>query len=185
MIIADPPRCGLAGIVLRPLARTDIDAWHTYLSIPEVTEHTSWSLQGPETLEVLFDQYESPAPHSALRFAIIDERRECLAGTIGLHSRSSADRRAELAYDLSPLYWGRAIATAVCAAVTLWAYAALDLQRVQATVLETNMRSERVLRRCGFAFEGLLRGYRLVRGRPGNFRMYARLAGDSGEPATS
>ena len=111
---------------------------------------------------------------SALRFAIVAERRAALAGTIGLHSISSADRRGEIACDLAPPYWGRGIATAV----TRWSFATLALQRVQATVLATNMRSERVLERCGFACEGLLRGYRRVRGRPGDFKMFARLAGE-------
>jgi RimJ/RimL family protein N-acetyltransferase len=59
--------------------------------------------------------------------------------------------------------------------VTQWSYRALNLLRVQATVLETNRSSERVLQKCGFAYEGLLRSYRMVRGRPGNFKMYSRL----------
>lgn len=85
---------------------------------------------------------------------------------------------AELAYDLSPAYWGRDIATAICKMVTLWSYEALHLQRVQATILETNTRSERVLQKSGFVYEGFLRSYRRIRGVPGNFKMYSRLATD-------
>ena len=183
MIIGAPPQSGLAGFALRPLRRADVAEWYAYLSIPEVIEHTSWDLRGYEDLEECVRQYEAPDPQSALRFAIVDECRAGLAGTIGFHSVSRTHRSAELAYDLAPRYWGRGIATAVCAAVTGWSYAALGLQRVQATVLETNTRSERVLRNCGFSYEGLLRAYRLVRGVPGNFKMYARLAGDPREPA--
>ena len=50
-------------------------------------------------------------------------------------------------------------------------------------MLETNGRSERVLIKCGFAYEGLLRAYRQVRGRAGNFKMYARLAEDTADAA--
>lgn len=178
-----PPECPLDGIILRPLERVDVSDWYAFLSLPEVIEHTSWDLRGPEALEALVRQYESPEPGSAARFAIVDQGRACLAGTIGLHSVSGTDHRAELAYELSPLYWGRGIATAVCAAVTVWSFEALALRRVQATVLETNTRSERVLRRCGFAYEGLLHAYRQVRGSPGNFKMYARLA--AGRPESS
>jgi ribosomal-protein-alanine N-acetyltransferase len=183
MIIEAPPRCGLAGFALRPLRRADVAEWYAYLSIPEVIEHTSWDLRGPEDLERLVRRYEAPDPQSDIRFAIVEEGGGCLAGTIGFHSTSATHCSAELAYDLSPRYWGRGIATAVCAAVTGWSYGALGLQRVQATVLESNLRSERVLRRCGFSYEGLLRAYRLVRGLPGNFKMYARLAGDPRERA--
>ena len=70
----------------------------------------------------------------------------------------------------------------MCAAVSGRSYGALGLQRVPATVLETNIRSERVARNCGFAYAGLLRASRRVRGVPGNFKAYARLAGDPGDP---
>jgi RimJ/RimL family protein N-acetyltransferase len=39
------------------------------------------------------------------------------------------------------------------------------------------MRSLRVLERCAFEREGYLRSYRQIRGRSGNFWLYARLAG--------
>jgi ribosomal-protein-alanine N-acetyltransferase len=60
--------------------------------------------------------------------------------------------------------------------LTEWALTHAGLLRVQATVLTTNTRSVRVLERCGFDREGLLRRYRLVRGAPGDFWMYSRLA---------
>lgn len=49
----------------------------------------------------------------------------------------------------------------------------LGLWRVQATVLDANLASCRVLERCGFRREGLLAGYRLVRGQPRDVWMYA------------
>jgi RimJ/RimL family protein N-acetyltransferase len=109
---------------------------------------------------------------------VIDEKADRLAGTIGFHCLSSFNRSAELAYDYSPVYWGRGIATAMCTTVTRWCYDVLKLMRVQATVLETNLPSERVLQKCGFSYEGLLRAYRMVRGAPGNFKLYSRLASD-------
>jgi RimJ/RimL family protein N-acetyltransferase len=148
------------------------------LSIPAVVEHTSWNLKGPEDLEALVALYHSIDPDSPIRLAIIDISGPTLAGTIGFHTISEHHGCAELAYDLSPAYWGRGIATAICKNVTLWSYEALRLQRVQATVLETNGRSERVLQKSGFMYEGLLRSYRRVRGVPTNFKMYSRLATD-------
>lgn len=179
---ASPPPSSLAGSTLRPLTAADVPEWLAYPSIPEVIEHTRWELRGPQTLMALVREYESADLRSALRFAIVEERRAALAGTIGLHSISGWDRRGEIAYELAPPYWGRGIATAVCAAVTRGSFATPALQRVQATVLATNTRSERVLERCGFSGEGLLHGCRLVRGRPGDFKMFARLAGEKQLP---
>jgi ribosomal-protein-alanine N-acetyltransferase len=172
----------MSGLALRQLERSDIAAWYRYLSLPAVLEHTSWNLSGPEDLEARWALCEPAAADSPIRLAIIDVGGSRLAGTIGFHTVSERDATAELAYDLSPDYWGRGIATAICRTFTLWSYEALRLQRVQATVLETNLRSERVLRRCGFVYEGLLRSYRRVRGRPGNFKMYSRLATDRADP---
>ncbi len=70
------------------------------------------------------------------------------------------------------------MATRLCEIVTSWTFETLDLHRLQATVLVGNLRSERVLARCGFRQEGLLRGYRMVRGLPGDFRMFSRLSTD-------
>jgi ribosomal-protein-alanine N-acetyltransferase len=42
-------------------------------------------------------------------------------------------------------------------------------------VLEANVRSAGLLERCGFLREGLLRSYRRVRGRSGNFYMYSHV----------
>jgi RimJ/RimL family protein N-acetyltransferase len=180
MRFAFPPTSSLNGIAIRQLRRSDLRDWYAYLAIPEVLEHSSWSVRGMADLEALLAQYESTDPNSPGRFALIDESSSRLAGTIGFHTISSVNRSAEVAYDLSPAYWGRGIATAACNAVTEWSYEALRLVRVQATVLETNIRSERVLERCHFVYEGLLRAYRTVRGAPGNFKMYSRLSTDLG-----
>ena len=40
-------------------------------------------------------------------------------------------------------------------------------------VLEPNLASQRVLLKAGFAYEGLLRNLRIVRGTPRNYLLYA------------
>jgi ribosomal-protein-alanine N-acetyltransferase len=176
MRIDFPPDSGYPGIALRQLERTDIPAWFEYLSVPEVVEHTSWNLRSAADLVPMLDAVDSSAPTSIRRMAMIDEERGALVGTIGFHTVSDVNRSAEIAYDLAPVYWGRGIASAVCTAVTTWALSHEDWVRVQATVLETNLRSDKVLKKCGYGYEGLLHAYRMVRGTPGNFRMYARVS---------
>jgi ribosomal-protein-alanine N-acetyltransferase len=183
MRIDSPPDSGYPDIALRQLERTDIPAWFDYLSLPEVIEHTSWNLRSAADLVPMLDAFESRAPTSMRRMAIIDQARNGLAGTIGFHTVSDVNRSAEIAYDLAPAYWGRGIASAVCAAVTAWAFSHEGLVRVQATTLETNLRSDKVLEKCGYRYEGLLRAYRMVRGTPGNFRMYARVSEGIGDTA--
>ncbi|AOJ19745.1 GCN5 family acetyltransferase [Burkholderia cenocepacia] len=178
MKIAALPRAGFPGLSLRQLERADLDAWYAYLSNPDVFRHTSWNLRSPDDLLPMFDNIESTDPDSIRRLAIVDTASGALAGTVGLHTVSTANRSAEIAYDLAPSHWGRGIASAVCDAVTAWAFTHGGFMRMQAVVLTSNAGSARVLQKCGYRYEGLLRAYKMVRGTPGDFAMYARLATD-------
>ena len=162
-------------VSLRPLVRADAPAWYGYLSDPAVVRHTSWNLHGLDDLLADFDAYESADPASPLRLAVVLRDGGALVGTIGLHTVSPVHRTAEIAYDLSPAVWKQGVGCAIVTAVADWSIGQLGLLRLQATVLETNERSITLLERCGFAREGYLRHYRLIRGMPGNFWIYSRI----------
>lgn len=159
-------------VALRPLTREDLPVWYAYLSQPLVYEHTSWNLQSADDLlpYVGID----PAAAALLRLAIALRSNDGLIGTAGFHTVSPLNRSAEITYDLSPGHWGQGIASTICHALVDWAFVHAGLLRVQATVLESNQRSAQLLERCGFEREGLLRSYRMVRGKPGNFWMFSR-----------
>jgi RimJ/RimL family protein N-acetyltransferase len=135
-------------------------------------------LRTKDDLLPLFEEFESASPDSARRLAIVENNTQRLIGTIGFHTVSSVNRTAEIAYDLSPQYWGRGLATALCSQATAWSFSTYGFVRVQATVLQANSRSSRVLQRCGFQYEGLLRSFRMVRGIPSDFAIYSKLAAD-------
>lgn len=178
MRIQTPPDSGRPGIALRQLERRDIPTWYAYLSTPEVFQHTSWSLRTPDDLLPFFDAIDSKESSSVRRLGIVDEVSARLIGTIGFHSISDVHRSAEIAYDLAPAHWGKGIAGAAVSAVTRWAFKEYEFVRIQATVLEPNARSANVLRKCNFQYEGTLRAFRMVRGLPGDFQMYALLESD-------
>lgn len=169
------PRCDHNLVLLRPLRATDLPAWYGYLSLPEVYQHTGWNLRSVEGLAPYLPGAEPTTASSRLRLAIALKSNDELVGTGGFHSVSPENRSAEIAYDLAPSMWGQGIASHVCAVLTAWAHAQAGVLRVQATTLESNERSARVLERCGYKREGLLRSFRLVRGHPGNFFMYSHL----------
>jgi RimJ/RimL family protein N-acetyltransferase len=80
-----------------------------------------------------------------------------------------------VAFDFNPSVWGRGFATACCNAVVHWGFSQQGYVRVQATALESNLASVRVLEKCGFALEGRVRNFRLVRGVPRDFWLYAKV----------
>ena len=153
----------------RPTCRSGLG----YLSLPVVHEHTSWRPQSVAELAHHVDPAHTPA--SVFRLAIADRATGQMIGSMGFHTVSPEHRTAELAYDLSPAAWGQGIASAMGRVLVDWAHDHVGLLRVQATALESNARSMKVLERCGFEREGLLHSYRLVGGRPGDFWMYAHV----------
>lgn len=163
------------GYALRTLRRLDIPAWYAYLKIPEVIAHTSWNLSCADDLLPQFEEYESDALNSQIRLAIVCTQTGQLAGTVGFHTISTLNHSAEIAYDLAPQFWGRRIAQSAAEALCGWGFAEFNLNRIQATVLESNANSLKLIERLGFVREGYLKAFRMVRGRPGNFWMYARL----------
>jgi [ribosomal protein S5]-alanine N-acetyltransferase len=160
-------------VALRPLTPADIPHWYEYLAMPVVFEHTSWNVKSAEELQHYATQ--SDIASALLRLGIVDRSSNQLVGTIGFHTVSPENRSAELAYDLAPPWWGKGIASQACGTMVEWAHSHVRLLRVQATVLTSNSRSIEVLQRCGFKREGLLRSYRIVRGKPGDFWMYSHV----------
>lgn len=165
-------------VCLRAIEAGDIDDWYNYLSLPAVFEHTSWNVKAASELTPYTWGVQEQTPSSATRFAIALKSTNRLIGTAGFHTVSPINKTAELAYDLTPEFWGQGIATAACRELITWAHAGANVIRLQATVLESNSRSMQVLNRLGFLREGLLHSYRLVRGVPGNFYMYSHLQGE-------
>jgi RimJ/RimL family protein N-acetyltransferase len=160
-------------ISLRQIEHSDVYAWYAYLSESRVVEHTSWNVRSPGQLAGLLDSYMSSDPDSQIRFAIVAAPAPELVGTIGFHTRSAKNRTAEIAFDLKPSLWGQGIMPRCVRSVVEWGFSVLGLVRMQATALNTNAASVRVLEKCGFVREGLLRNYRFVRGEPRDFWMYS------------
>jgi RimJ/RimL family protein N-acetyltransferase len=169
------PRLDNADLLLRPVELADVDAWYGYLSIPQVLAHTSWNLQSADDLRAAIAWYNLEDAASPIRFAIVERASNALIGTIGFHSISPINKTAEIAYDLHPDYWGRGIATQCCRAAVRWGLEECGFVRVQATALDTNVASMRVLDKCDFALEGKLRNFRMVRGEPRDFWLYSRV----------
>ncbi|KAB8058739.1 GNAT family N-acetyltransferase [Janthinobacterium sp. FT14W] len=178
MKTADLPVSPHALVTVRHLQRDDARAWYAYLADPAVVEHTSWDLRGIGDLLPNFDAYASAEPASPMRLAVVLRDGGQLVGTIGFNAISPQHRTAEIAYDLAPAVWGQGVATSLVNAVADWGLQRHGFVRIQAAVLESNERSIRVLERCAFAREGYLRCYRQIRGKSGNFWLYARIAGN-------
>ncbi|MFZ6862787.1 GNAT family N-acetyltransferase [Undibacterium sp. Ji67W] len=164
---------GDSGLTLRPIDLTDIPSWYRYLAMPHVIEHTSWNLNSADDLRPIITSSNTDDVNSPIRLAILEKSTQTFVGTIGFPIISRINRNAELAYDLHPDYWGKGIASLCSRALVQWAITEAEFVRVQATVLDTNLASARVLQKLGFQQEAYLKKYRIVRGEPRDYLMFA------------
>ena len=168
----------ITGFVVRPVEASDAPAWASYACLPEVQEFTSSNPACVEDLLALIHRTLAGEPNSPIQFALIAEGGSSLVATVGFHTISTLNGTAEITYDVSPSHWGRGIATKACRAATSWAFAAKGWHRIQATTVLQHLRSQRVLERCGYRKEGLVRNYRIVRGQPTDYWLYSAVPGD-------
>lgn len=148
----------LAGHVLRPYRPDDIPRLCALADDAAVADRLTDLFPRP---------YDVPA---ALRW--LDRQRKLapprnlviagpagLCGGVGIECSPVPDyaHDAELGYWLGRRHWGQGLATAAVAAFAPWVAEAHGLARLTARVFADNAASRRVLEKCGFTREGVLR----------------------------
>ncbi len=142
---------------------------------PEVVEPKSSEGWTAESLAVfLAENVAGAARGDWCRYAILLPGGRAPVGTVGLFHADARNRRAEIGYDLSPEWWGQGLMVRAGDALIEWAFAQ-GLHRIEATVMLGNRRSERVLEKLGFAREGLMSDYKLVRGQWRDYSLWGRV----------
>jgi ribosomal-protein-alanine N-acetyltransferase len=89
-----------------------------------------------------------------------------LIGGCGFDSlQIGKSHRAEIGYWLAKPYWGRGIITAVVRRICEFGFVEFGLVKITAHVFFDNAASARVLEKCGFQLEGVLRKHYLKDGK--------------------
>jgi len=168
----------IAGFTVRPITLDDAQAWASYVCLPQVMEHTSSTARTAEDLRPMLERVLAGGADAPIRFVLQPSGSTAIVATIGFHTVSSLNGTAEISYDVAPHCWGQGIATVACRAATAWGFRVRGWHRIQATTLPANARSQRVLARCGYLREGVVRHFRVVRGQPADYCMYSAVPGD-------
>ena len=111
----------------------------------------------------------------------IDVGGEAIGG-IGVVLGADVNRHAgEIGYWLGRAWWGRGLATASVSHFVPWVAQTFGLARLFAQVFETNRASMRVLEKCGFQREGILRSHAHKDGRYLDEVVYGIVLGGLGQ----
>jgi RimJ/RimL family protein N-acetyltransferase len=145
------------GFKLRGWHMDDMLSLQKHADNPNVYNFLMDSFPHPYTIDDAVNwitrmQHQNPM----LVFAIAIEGK--LVGGIGLEMRHDIYTKAPLiGYWLGESFWGRGIMTEAVKLVANYAFANLDIVRLQAGILGNNLASMRVLEKAGFVKEGVLR----------------------------
>jgi RimJ/RimL family protein N-acetyltransferase len=140
--------------------------------------HTSSTASTADELRPMLERVLAGGPEAPLRLVVQRPGEAAIVATVGFHTISALNGTAEITYDVAPEHWRQGIATAACRAASAWGFKVRGWHRIQGTTLLANTASQRVLERCGYQREGVLRNYRIVRGVPTDYLMYAVIAGE-------
>ena len=144
---------------LRAISNSDLDDIYEIFSDPEVMRY--WSTpplpHKQAASDLITEIHESFQRRISLKWGITLPSENVLIGTATLFQPDFTNHRVELGYALGRKYWGRGYMCEALNAVLNYAFAELEMHRIEADVDPRNASSVRMLERLGFQREGYLR----------------------------
>ena len=176
--VPDPP-LATGELLLRPFVRADERAIAAAVQDSEIPRWTSIPspYRDSDARDYVTRSERDRREGRELGLAIVDRDTGDLLGGIGLVV-DGRHRKAEVGYWVAAGARRRGVATRAARLVSRWALEELGIERVELLANPANEPSQRVARAAGFAREGLLRGYRLRKGRREDLVMFSLLRED-------
>lgn len=142
-------------IRLIPLAAEHEEVFVRLANIPEINQRVN---KPPLYTNTHFSEKLSRMQQAKASFTWMIERDGVLMGVV--NSASGRDPRVfQGGYWVDPAYWGEGIAPAALTLVKDYLLEECGAERIQAVVEPDNAASMRVLEKCGYQREGLLRKF--------------------------
>lgn len=160
----------------------DIDDVHRLHSMPEVDEFNTLgipvSINDTEALVTswLLQRQAAPRMHFTLAIRLLANNQ--FIGLLGLNLGKSNFKNSEVWYKLHPSYWRKGYATEALSRILNYAFAELELHRIEAGCAVDNIASIKVLERVGMIREGRKRQVLPIRGNWVDNYFYAILKSD-------
>lgn len=170
---------------------TDVDAWLRGRTDPDFRR---WNTPLTPVTDLdsardsLGTRSETAADGTQVTFCVTDADTGVILGQLGLNDINPFIRVARVGYWVLPEARGRGVATRALALGARWAFDRLGLQRLELGHAVGHDASCRVAERCGFRYEGTLRGAMFEAERQDVFRdvhLHGRIAQDPEPDDTS
>lgn len=145
-------------LIMRPFCEGDEGDIYDYSKDPDVGPHAGWKPhddieESCLVLKMFMDTEEE------LTFALVEKESKRVIGSLGLMKdfHRQGDGLLEIGYVLGKKYWGRGLMTEAVKAALKFGFGELGLEMMTVYHFDYNKRSQRVIEKCGFKYEGTLR----------------------------
>ena len=145
---------------IRPMAAADVPALKEWM--PDRSIYTYWG-KGPGKADkdpsLLFEKSEKPS--KSFHLGIEEKTSGKVVGDFWVYLIEN-DRMASVAIRLAPACQGNGYGTETLSAMTAFCFDHTELQRLWTEVDVRNIPSQRILEKCGYTREGLIRQGQMV-----------------------
>jgi ribosomal-protein-alanine N-acetyltransferase len=165
---------------LRPVEARDAEPLLALMSDPGVLRYWDeppWT-EPAQAQRFIARSADLAAADVGMRLVIEGAADRAFVGWCAVGTWNPDFRSATVTYCLAPHAWGRGFATEAAGSLLDWAFASLNLNRVQTEVDTRNPASARVLEKLGFVREGTLRQDCIVNGEISDSWVYGLIAAD-------
>lgn len=158
------------------LTEEDIPSFIKYLNSPTIHANTL-TIPFPYTKtdgEEFLQLRKSTSPDAVKYFSIRLASNNELIGACGINRKTNNPRRTEIGYWLGEQYWHRGLMPKVVKkTIEIVTNEWKNLVRIEGNIFSWNKASMRVLEKCGFEFEGILRRHVYKNGQDIDVHSYA------------
>ena len=112
-----------------------------------------------------------------IRWGIAFKGQQNIIGTIGFNSFTKK-HRANIGYDLQTEHWNNGYITEALKTVMNFGFDRLEINRIEAEVMQGNIISEKILDKLNFKNEGVLREWMFWNGKHYDMTMFSLLKSD-------
>lgn len=148
-------------LILRPWEESDASALFKYASDPDIGPIAGWPphTSVEHSLEIIRTVFAAPETYAAVLKETGEPVGSCgIMFSESLHSADMKQDEAEIGYWIGKPYWGRGLIPEAVGALLARSFGDLHLDAVWCGYYDGNIKSKRVIEKCGFSYHHTNKG---------------------------
>lgn len=175
IIFKNPPTLETERLILKKITKSSLLDVHEYRSDKEVSRFLLWQPDESREITERYLEYVEELYEKSKFYdlGIYLKENGKMIGTVGFTTINIHKNTASVGYVLNSKYWGLGIAKEALEKIIEFGFETLKLDTLYAKFIEENLRSKRVLEKCGFSFFEKEEKLRLIKGRMERIIIYS------------